>query len=244
MVRISKGNSQSAGTAERAVSNEDTQKAIKANEKYTGSTGRLNSGLLTMRRSKVCKKDAPAICILSGGLLLLLSVIPLYGWRLDLARPSELRRISGQIKTLDTMNRPKAGTKLHIYVSSLEGDRHLTLDDLTCVVSSLLTFRPGDMVDALVKPDSFGRDLYWLWDLRRGDEAILTYDQSLHFLMQGAERVRPIGHALAVVASLLLIVGALLRRHFGAWSSSRKDAVGQGGLQSPFDREAKASPTL
>lgn len=166
------------------------------------------------------RKDSPALCTLFGIILTVLAVTLLYGWRFNVADRAELLQISGRVEAFNTTNLPKAGPKLHIYLRDARRLRHLTQDDLRSDVPRIRRLRIGDTVSALAKPDFFGRDLDWLWELHRENETLLTYDQTLHFLQKEAERLRPMGYGTACAAALLFGASGLLRRHFGAWSSA------------------------
>ena len=88
--------------------------------------------------------------------------------------------------------------------------RHLIQEDLTAAVPRLRTLRVGDDIEALTHPDPLARDLDWLWELRRGDDALLTYEETRRWFEQDAQRLRPFAHGLATIASGLVGVGILL----------------------------------
>jgi hypothetical protein len=165
------------------------------------------------------KRDLPAICVVFGIILVFCSIALLHGWRLDFAEPSDLVTISGPIEIFEATNEPKAIPKLHIYVRAAEGIRHITLDDLSIKVPRIKTLHHGDEIKAMVKKDLFGRDLYWLWELGRGNETILTYDESRQFLLQIAGRLRSLGYAVEAAAFALIGLGLYLRVRLGFWSS-------------------------
>jgi hypothetical protein len=134
---------------------------------------------------------------------------------LDIVERTELRRISGRVEAVSRKKLPKGGRQLHIFVRewwAQEGNRpsDLVQDDLTSAVPRLRTLRVGDVVEALVKHDSLGRPLDWLWELRRGDDTLLAYEETCRWFEEDAQRLRPLAHGLAALASILVGVGTLL----------------------------------
>jgi hypothetical protein len=160
-------------------------------------------------------EHVPALCLAGGVFCALLAGLCYASAYLDIVERPELRRISGRVEAVSRKKLPKGGRQLHIFVRewwAQEGNRpsHLVQDDLTSAVPRLRTLRVGDAVEALVAPDSLGRPLNWLWELRRGDETLLAYEETRRWFEEEAQRLRPVAHGLAALASLLVGVGTLL----------------------------------
>ena len=111
----------------------------------------------------------------------------------------------------------KAGRKLHIFIQASDGAHHLTQDDLTQDVPGIMDLRAGDNVTAGVRRDSLGRDLDWLWELRRDGVTILSYDETRQFLEHRNARIRELAHWAGALFLGLFVTAILLRNHFGAW---------------------------
>lgn len=165
------------------------------------------------------KRDAPGLCIIFGVLAGLLAITLLYAGRLNITDRSNLRVVSGRVEGFSRTTRSKTGRKIHLYVRDEDRIHHLTQDNLTWAVPKLRDLRVGDEISALVKPDFMCADLEWLWEIRRGNENILTYEETLHYFQRQTERMRPAGHAAAGAALFLLATGGLLRLYFGTWFS-------------------------
>jgi hypothetical protein len=88
------------------------------------------------------------------------------------------------------------------------------------VVPEIISIRIGDNVTARVKPDFMGRDLDWLWELRRDGATVLSYSDTDRFLQHRRARVISLAYGMGFISICILAVGVLLRRHFGAWSAT------------------------
>jgi hypothetical protein len=156
------------------------------------------------------REHVPALCLAAGVLCASLAGV-LYAWAyLDIADRTQLQRISGRVEAVSQKRPTKAGPQLHIVVRTADRQRHLIQDDLTSAVPRLRALRVGDVVEALAQPDSLGRDVDWLWELHRGDDTLLTYEETRRVFEQHAQRLRPFAHGLAAMASVLGGVGTLL----------------------------------
>jgi hypothetical protein len=143
-----------------------------------------------------------------------------FAWRLDVPDQNELRRVTGRVELLWHSRLSKAGIKIHITVRDGENFHHLTQDDPSYAVPAMQTVRVGDFVVALVKADSLGRDIEWLWALQRGDEQLLSYEQTLSVVTQRGHRALEVSVGAATLSAILLVCSVALRRHFGAWRSA------------------------
>ena len=160
-------------------------------------------------------EHVPALCVAGGVLCALLAGAMYASAYLDIVERAELQRIFGRVEAVSRQRPPKGGPQLHIFVREWwvqQGNRqrHLIQGDLTAAVPRLRTLRVGDDIEALAHPDPLGRDLDWLWELRRGDDALLTYEETRRWFEQHAQRLRPFAHGLATIASVLAGGGLLL----------------------------------
>lgn len=167
----------------------------------------------------VKKKDSPALCILFGSSIGLIAAILLWGWRFDFFKESALQPISGRVQAVFTTKAPKSGPQLNIYLRDSARLWHLVQHDMHNDAPSISMIRVGDLVTARVGSDLLNRDIYWLWELQRGDEVLLRYDQTLRSLQKRSKEMRSVSYGGIFLAGLFFLIGALLRRHFGAWSS-------------------------
>ena len=168
-------------------------------------------------RRKATRRDLPALCLLFGAIFALGAVALPFGAKLDLAKKSELSHVSGTVERVARTFAGKAGAKLHIFINDGNRVHHLTQDDLSRDVPSLRSLEPGDKVVALVRRDFLGRDLEWVWELRRDGVTILSYDETQKFLGRGAERLRTVARFAGAFSIALLAIAVLLRLRFGAW---------------------------
>jgi hypothetical protein len=171
-------------------------------------------------RPSTSRRDSPALCALFGAILGMGALGLTFAWRLEMPNQHELRRVTGRVEQLWHSRLTKAGIKIHMDVRDRGSLHHLTQDDPSYAVPAMQTVRVGDSVVALVKVDSFGRDIEWLWALQRGDEQLLSYDQTLSVATREAHRALSVAVGAAVLSAILLVCSVVLRRHFGAWSSA------------------------
>jgi hypothetical protein len=173
----------------------------------------------TVRRS-ANRRDAPALCAIFGAILGMGALGLAFARRFEVPDQHELRRVSGRVELLWHSRLSKAGIKIHITVRDGGNFHHLTQDDPSYAVPAMQTVRVGDFVVASVKAASLGRDIEWLWALRRGDEQLLSYDQTLAVVMQRGHRELQVAVGAAALSAILLVFSVALRRHFGAWRSA------------------------
>lgn len=177
-------------------------------------------------RRKPTRRDLPALCLIYGVIFAAAVLgLPLAA-NLDLARKSDLRAIVGTVQSSPrTTASGKAGTKLHIVIRANNGLHHLTQHDLSQEVPGIMDLQAGDNVTALVKRDSLGRDLDWLWELKRDGMTILSYEDTYRYLQRRNARMRELAHWAGALSLGLFAVAILLRRHFGAWRDHPSPSV-------------------
>jgi hypothetical protein len=172
-------------------------------------------------RRKVTRRDLPFILLVYGVLSAAFALAGPLAADSDLAKPSDLQSITGSVQRLPyTTVSGKAGRKLHIFVRAEDGLHHLTQDDLSADVPAIMDLRVGDKVTALVKHDTLGRDLDWLWELHCNGATILSYRDTHRSLERRNMGIRELSHWAGILALALLTVAILLRRHFGAWRNT------------------------
>jgi hypothetical protein len=160
------------------------------------------------------------MCLLYAAIFGIGTVLLPLGAYFDTAHREALTPITGQIVRISRTNRPKAGLKLNIDVREAEQIHYLTQDDLTNFEPKLASLILGDTVSVLARHDFLWRDLDWYWEIRRGDEMILSYEETSRFLELQQMRLEKVAKYMAGLAGTLLIVAVGLRKHYGAWSSA------------------------
>jgi hypothetical protein len=166
---------------------------------------------------KTTRRDLPGICVGFAVIFALSAVALSIASRLDMASPSDLQMISGQVVFVTHTYGGKITPKLEIFVRGSDGLHHLTQDDLTKDVPGLNSLRVGDLITAMAKRDTLGRDLNWLWELRRNGAVLLSVEETTQRIERRYARNLRLASAAAVLSVALLTLGVLLRRHFGAW---------------------------
>ncbi len=97
-----------------------------------------------------------------------------------------------------------------IQISGNGKTRQLLQTDYTKSVPDLLTLRKGDEISVLVSADSLGRDFDWIWEIHRGENLLLSYEQ-----IQTLKKPNALQYILAVISffcALGLLVANLLRK--------------------------------
>jgi hypothetical protein len=196
----------------------------------------LREGDEMSNRRSATRRDLPALCLLYSVIFALAAIGLPFGAKLDMARKDELRSITGIVQDTSRTNLSKAGPKLHIFVR--DGDRvfHLTQDDLSNVAPAVCNLRAGDNVTALVRRDFLGRDLEWVWEVRRDGVTLLSYEQTERYLEQSMGRMKVIAVWAGVISIGLLGLAIRLRTHFGAWSEGMRQSVQSTTLITPSTR--------
>ena len=67
-------------------------------------------------------------------------------------------------------------------------------------------------------PDLLGRDILWVWEISRGGETLLSYEQTLERIKPG-KRHRVMVIIILAAAATLLVTALVLRKSYGAWTS-------------------------
>jgi hypothetical protein len=78
----------------------------------------------------------------------------------------------------------------------------------------------GSTITALVSPVSTVGDGLWFWEVRRGDEVLLSHEQSSKDELARNHRDRWLGYAVGVLAAILLAIGAIVGIQQGVWRAA------------------------
>lgn len=176
-------------------------------------------------------RNLPALCLVESIIFAAAALALPFGASLDMAKKSDLHLISGSVINVYRTNLSKAGPKLHILLRVSNRVHHLTQDDLFQNVPELGSLRAGDNVTALVRSDSFGRDLEWVWEIERDKVTLLSYDETQRFLEHEKERLSEIARWAGMISPGLFFLAILLRMHFGTWSNKSQSIPVVPGLQ-------------
>lgn len=171
---------------------------------------------MTAKRSPT-RRDLPALCLLFSAIFAASAIGLPFGAKLDIVNKSDLQPLSGTVERVFRTNRPKAGLKIHILLRADMRLHDLTQDDLSQDVPQLMSLRAGEYVTALVRHDSLGRDLDWLWELHRNGALLLSYDQTRQFLERRNQNVGILAGCAGTLSLALFALAILLRWHFGVW---------------------------
>jgi hypothetical protein len=177
---------------------------------------------MTNAKRKTTRRDLPFLCLIYSVPFAFAALALPFGASLDMAKKSELHSLSGTVQSISRTDLPKAGPKLHIFVTERNRLHHLTQDDLFYDVPELRTLRAGDNVTALVRRDFFGRNLEWVWEVQRDGVTILSYDQTQESLERRKAQVQVVAHWAGLLSIGLFVVAILLRMHFDTWQDSAR----------------------
>lgn len=168
-------------------------------------------------------RDLPSIMATFGVVFTVCCLLSWIGNRIDFAERTSLKEISGSIESVTLTHPQKSGPKLNIFVRDGSAVHQLSQDDLRQEVPELATLRVGDHVTALANPDFFGRPIDWLWELRRGDTLVVSYDATLAHFDRSVSRRQIMTVSLGLIGFCLLAIGIALRLHFGAWRPKKAE---------------------
>jgi hypothetical protein len=172
------------------------------------------------------RRDSPALCLIYAAIFALAALGLPFAANLDLAKESDLHTVAGTVQSAPRVtNGGKGGIKLHIFVRGSDGLHHLTQDDLSWDVPGIMSLRAGDNVTARVRRDRLGRNLDWLWELKRDGNTILSYEQTVRYLERRGAQGRVIAHWAGGLSLGLFVAAILLRRHFGVWRNASERSV-------------------
>lgn len=153
---------------------------------------------------------AAGSCLIAFAAMLgMLALLCILGERLDVVAQSDLEMLHGTVFLVNSTGTAKVSPKINIYLRDGARVIHLTQDDFAWGLQSV---RPHDQVTAWAKKDKLGRGLFWLWQLDRGTDRLLTYDETLVHETDGWRPLRTIGIGLALAAVTMALIGIRRRR--------------------------------
>jgi hypothetical protein len=136
------------------------------------------------------RRQRAPIWTVTAGLLLAISaqLLLLMGYS-EVPEKASLQAISGNITTAKMMC-AKGGCQALFQIEDAGGIWNLAYNDNTAEARRLVRLlSPGDVVHAFaLLPDR--EQFQWLWELRRGDEVMLSYEQRAWELHNRLERSR------------------------------------------------------
>ena len=141
-------------------------------------------------------------------------------WREDVVDRSSLKQVSGQLTALDfpAMGRARA-EGLRIFLDDRSNDNRLYTAEQEVPLeslSALRTLRRGDQVTVLVRTYELST-ISSLWELRRGSEVLLSYDQT-RFCLRGEAVMMLLLTSFAATAAVGCLAAGLGWRWFtGSW---------------------------
>jgi hypothetical protein len=105
-------------------------------------------------------------------------------------------------------------------VIAIESDgRHLELIqyDTPAARAAIDALSRGSTITALASPVSIYGDGMWFWEVRRGDEVLLSHEQTSKDELARNHRNRGWSYAAGLLAAVLLVIGAIVGIRQGVW---------------------------
>jgi len=103
----------------------------------------------------------------------------IYGGKWEHQAKDDLYEVSGVVESFHVKRSYRNRNKMIIQITNHGVLHRLTQDDFTRSIPVLETLRQGDEINTLVAPDVIARDIERVWGIRRGDEILLSYEQTL-----------------------------------------------------------------
>jgi hypothetical protein len=163
------------------------------------------------------RRTTPAQLLAVGIVAAMAAGVLGFAWRLDMADPNDLHQVVGQVEDVSHSGGGKSPRAIQILLRDGTRIHRLAQDDPGDAAPTVRTIRVGDFLVAMVKPDLLGRDMERVWAIRRGDEQLLSYTETLHLMLTKAERSQRIAFVLGALAVLLSGGAFVLRVRHGAW---------------------------
>jgi len=150
-------------------------------------------------------KDFPGFALVMSLLLFGGSAAVIYGAKWAHQEKDDLYKVSGVVESIHVESGYRSGSrkKMVLQITNHGVLHHLTQDDFTRSIPALETLRQGDEINTLVASDVLFRKIERVWEIRRGDEILLSYEQTLE-LRKAHTQQRVISIA-ALVAALVLL---------------------------------------
>ena len=143
------------------------------------------------------------------------SAAVIYGGKWEHQEKDDLYKFSGVVESFHVESGYRSRKKMIIQITNQGVLHRLTQDDFTRSIRVLETLRQGDEINTLVASDVLVRDIERVWEIRRGDEILLSYEQTLE-LRKTHTQHRVISIAALVAAIVLLRISIKLRIKYRA----------------------------
>lgn len=142
--------------------------------------------------------------LLASLALYVVSYAFVYGGEWDFSEKSELSEIHGYVTKVEVTTYKRYPT-LHIYVSDGVIEYDLIQDNYSSRFPKIKSLRYGDDVTALVA-DLCCQEKLKLWQLWRGDEEIINYEELAGIMKRRDDRTKGLGVYIFYAASAFLIL--------------------------------------
>jgi hypothetical protein len=144
---------------------------------------------------------------------------------------SGLQHVEGRIETARLRRPNQAKSYYQFEVGTKDDTLLIQLPDLSYSIPALKTIEPGQEVEMWATPNgiSVGRTVYWAWQIRRGAEMILSYEQRVNSYQGANRRSGYVGEVISIVGLLLAVSAGLLPRWVRGRLSPPKTGEGYHG---------------
>ena len=119
----------------------------------------------------------------------------------------------------------KGRTQVHVLVEASDGLHDLARDNTSQAIFHVLTVRKNDTVIALVQSGSIAQPADTLWELQRGNAAILRYQDVADQVASENRRAATMAMCFGSLGALSFIAAIALRAHFGGWRERRPSTL-------------------
>jgi len=173
--------------------------------------------------TRLTRHDLPAVCLLiSAWAALGGGAFAVVGWSSKPPTIDQLASIQGRV--VDAYLKRGSGKgrpQVHVLVEASDGVHDLSRDNMSPAISRVLTVQKNDAVAALVQSGSIAQPTDILWELRRGNTAILRYQDVADQVASENRRATKTAMWFGSLGALFFIAAVTLRVRFGAWRERR-----------------------
>jgi hypothetical protein len=164
------------------------------------------------------QERAPIGTVAVGLLLVIPALLLLLLGYSEVPKRTFLQAIAGQITTAE-MRCGRGGCQALIQIEDTDGIWHLAYNDDAATERRLVRrLNTGDSVTALAPlPDR--EHFQWLWELRRGGEMLLSYEQTASVAASNRSRGRVLGYAAALLSALAIMRGVVHWIRYKSWQA-------------------------
>jgi hypothetical protein len=164
------------------------------------------------------QERAPIGTVAVGLLLVIPALLLLLVGYSEVPKKTFLQAIAGQITTAK-MHCGRGGCQALIDIEDTDGIWHLAYNDDAATERRLVRLlNPGDSVTALAPlPDR--EHFQWLWELCRGDEMLVSYEQTASVAASNRFRDQVLGYAASLLAALAIMRGVVHWIRYKSWQA-------------------------